>query len=373
MAKKVHVPKLCFHKSSGQYYVWNGKTKEREHFGVDPAVARQLYSQWVASNGGQPALPPPSEMRVSHAVEAYRRFAEVRYTDRREWNRIKLAMDQVEILYGQLVASSFRARAFKDVRERFLHGGKKKARSRNYVNKFGKAIQTAWRWLANEEIVPAECAASVRMVPPLKRGEGGKERPPVLPPADGVVVATLAKCPPLVAAMLQVQLLTGMRPGELREMRWCEVSKSPTQPVPLAGTGRTVAAVKCGRTVVWIYAPAGHKTLGRGKARAVAIGPAAQKILKRFAKNKDYIFRTRLGTQYRGDSYARAVERAAKAAGMPHWSPNQLRHAAATDIAEQFDDHTAASVLGHAAGSSASKVYIEQAMRKAAEAAAKCG
>ena len=73
------------------------------------------------------------------------------------------------------------------------------------------------------------------------------------------------------------------------------------------------------------------------------------------------------------DSYARAVERAAKKAGVPRWAPNQLRHATATAIAEQFDDHTAASVLGHAAGSGATRVYVEQSVKKAAEAAAKCG
>lgn len=378
----VKIPALRFVKSTRQYYVWLSATKSRLYFGTDPTEARQRYAQWLASNGGPPALPPPSSMTVADAVEAYRRYANARYTDRRERNRLTLALDMVVLLYGVQAAASFRAKSIKDVRSRLLTAGKR-PRSRRYVNKLTRSIQTAWRWLASEELVPAESAASVAMVRALGPGEGGRERFPVLPPPDGVVAATLTKCPSTVAAMLRVQLLTGMRPGEVRRMRWEEISRDPSQPVPLPGTGRTVAAIRCGDTVVWMYAPGGHKTLSRGKSRAIAIGPQAQKSLnfnlklsKRIndsEKLSGLVFPTRLGTQYRADSYARAVERAAKAAGVPRWAPNQLRHFAATTIAEQFDDHTAAAMLGHAAGSTATRVYVEQSIVKAAHAAAKCG
>jgi integrase len=193
-------------------------------------------------------------MTVNDALEAYRRFAAGRYTDKREANRIGTALAAVADLYGTQPAASFRAKAMREVRARLLTGGKK-PRSRRYVNKLARSIQTAWRWLACEELVPAEAAASVGLVRALGPGDGGVERGPVLPPPPGLVERTLPKCPPTVAAMVRVQLLTGMRPGEVCRMTGGEVSRDPGEPVTIAGSGRAVAALRCGGTVVWVYAP----------------------------------------------------------------------------------------------------------------------
>ncbi len=370
----MRIPKLCWHKTSKQFYVWDGSAKTRLHFGTDPTAARQRYAEWLAGHGGPPALPVASAMVVDDALEAYRRHADQKYTDPRERQRIALALRAVSDLYGRQPAASFKAKAIRDVRARLLTGGT--SRSRRYVNKLVRAVQTAWRWLATEELVPAESAASVCLVRALSPGEGGRERPPVLPPAPGAVEAALPHLPSVVAAMLRVQLLTGARPGEVRAMRVGEVSTDPAQPVPLAGTGRTVAALRCGGTVVWMYAPGSHKTLRRGKSRVVPIGPLAQAVLVNLLMGKrpeDPVFHTPTLGCYRADSYARAVARACRAAGIPPFSPLQLRHGAGTAMAEAFDDHTAASVLGHAPGSTATAVYLEQSVRKAAEAAAKIG
>jgi integrase len=369
------LPVLRFHSSTRQFYVWDSTTKRRVYLGSDQKAARDRYARWLADRGGPPTIPPPDRATVADVLEAYRRHADRKYTDRRERNRVGLSIAAVAGLCGNQPAGSFRAKALKDVRGQLLVDGKR-PRSRRYVNKLVRSIQTAWRWLASEELVPAEAAVSVGLVRALSAGEGGRERPGVLPPAAGLVEATLPHCPPLVADMLRFQLLTGARPGEVCRMRGGEVSYDPTLPVPLAGTGRTVAAVYCGDAMVWMYAPGGHKTLLRGKARVVPIGPRAQGVVWRYLSGKrgsDVVFVTRRQTAYRADSYAKAVARACRKAGVPPWSPLQLRHAAATDLAERFDDHTAAAVLGHAAGSTATRVYVEQAVRKAAEAAAEMG
>lgn len=373
------IPVLRYHAPTKQWYVWNGAKKKRETFGGNADEARRRYAGYVAAllGGKQPV--ELSSITVADAANLYNHYADTHYAhSSRERSHVKLAMDMVIGLFGNQPAAFFRARALKEVRTALLHGGKKKARSRRYVNRLVSRIQTAWRWLASDELIPAECAHSVCMVKALQPGEGGKERPRVMPPHENHVAAILPHCSPTVAAMLRVQLLTGARPGEIRNMRWEEISRSPSQPVPVADTGRAVAALKCGETTVWMYAPATHKTIKRGKAKVIPIGPRAQAVLFSTEqivphRTTGLVFPAPSGTAYRDDSYARAVERACKAAGVPRWAPNALRHKAASDIAETFDDHTAASVLGHAAGSGATRVYVEQAIRKAAEAAAKVG
>jgi integrase len=63
--------------------------------------------------------------------------------------------------------------------------------------------------------------------------------------------------------MIRLQLLTGIRPGELVIMRG----------VDLDTTGP-----------IWLYTPEKHKTAHHGHARVIAIGPLAQAIVRRHLK-----------------------------------------------------------------------------------------
>lgn len=61
--------------------------------------------------------------------------------------------------------------------------------------------------------------------------------------------------------MIELQLFTAARPGEVVAMRPCDIDVS----------GR-----------VWFYRPAHHKTAHHGHARVVYIGPRAQEVLRPF-------------------------------------------------------------------------------------------
>jgi integrase len=74
----------------------------------------------------------------------------------------------------------------------------------------------------------------------------------IRPVAEHVVEATLPHVRPQVAAMVRLQLLTGMRPGEVVAMRGCDLEM---------------------REKVWLYRPGSdqgphgkHKTAYRGQA-----------------------------------------------------------------------------------------------------------
>jgi integrase len=210
----------------------------------------------------------------------------------------------------------------------------------------------------------------------LQRGRSGaKETDPVEPVSVAMVEATLAHANPVVRAMIQVQLLTGTRPGEIIIM----------QGIDLDMTGP-----------VWIYRPCSHKTAWRGHQRVVAIGPKAQAVIKPFLKlnTEAYLFcpadacddatwreRRKPGERYTVDSYRKAVVRACdRAFPLPEWltrregeswkkwrarltehdraevqswrtdhcwHPHQLRHTRATEIRRLYGLEAAQAILGH--------------------------
>jgi integrase len=64
--------------------------------------------------------------------------------------------------------------------------------------------------------------------------------------------------------------------------------------------------------------------------------------------------------------------RACKAAGVPAWSPLQLRHTAATVIRERFGVEAAQGVLGHSRVET-TQVYAERLLGQAARVAKAIG
>ena len=74
-----------------------------------------------------------------------------------------------------------------------------------------------------------------------------------------------------VWAMIELQRLTGMRPGEVVLMRTSDLDM-----------GRDV----------WVYSPGRHKTEHHGKTREVFIGPRGQEVLRAWlrAEREAYLF-----------------------------------------------------------------------------------
>lgn len=184
--------------------------------------------------------------------------------------------------------------------------------------------------------------------------------------------------PPQIAAMIQLQRLTGMRPGEVVMMRACDIDMTED---------------------VWIYQPRQHKNQWRGHRRIVPLGPKAQEVLKPFLDRSEtaYLFNPREAEAWRKErrpvhtkskrktpifpSELRAREKRKKARRLrkpkrvrwehydtgtyrnaieygfvkakkdgtviPHWSPGQLRHGKATEVRKTHGIEAAQVVLGH--------------------------
>jgi len=153
------IPLLRFVRSTRQWYVWIASDKKRLYFGTDPTVARQRYAAWLAGHGETVTEFRHSFATVSEVIEIYRKHAATRYAhDRAATHLLATALSMVVELYGNQPASTFKAKALRDVRQRLLTAGKR-PRSRKYANALGKAVQKAWRWLGAEELVVKPVAA----------------------------------------------------------------------------------------------------------------------------------------------------------------------------------------------------------------------
>ena len=111
---------------------------------------------------------------------------------------------------------------------------------------------------------------------------------------------------------------------------------------------------------VWEYRPTAHKTEHHGKARIIMIGPRAQAVLAPWLDGDGPIFGRLVA------SYRRAIHRGCDRAGIPRWSPNRLRHTAATMIRRDFGLEAGAVVLGHAKIET-TQVYAERDLGRARE------
>ena len=263
------------------------------------------------------------------------------------------------------------------------------------INARVKRIRRMFRWAVENELVPASVLHGLSAVAPLKRGRTeASESAPVQPVARAVVVDTLAVLRPLLADMVQLQLETGMRPGELLVMRGCDIDM----------TG-----------AIWLYRPAAHKTQHHGHERIVPIGPKGQMIVRRHltTDTQEYLVsprelmeeraatlradlkskvqpsqrdrrekrpKKRPGTVYTVASHGRAIAEAIKRHNkakpknehIPHWHPHQLRHLRALELKREFGLDVARACLGHRSPV-VTEMYATLDVARAAEAMAKLG
>ena len=78
------------------------------------------------------------------------------------------------------------------------------------------------------------------------------------------------------------------------------------------------------------------------------------------------------GEYYKTDAYDHAIMRACDRAGVPNWTPNQLRHNAGTRIRAVYGIEAARIILGHASAVT-SEIYAEIDREQAREIMRKLG
>ena len=328
---------------------WGAKETEEAY---ERAVA-----QWLTNNRSLPVA--SDEITISELV----RDALVFYTDyfrRPDGSRssslgiFKLACDPLVRHYGSTLASDFGPLSLRTLREIWIDRGL----TRKTVNEYCSAIKQMFKWAASHEKVDISIYHALATVDNLKAGRSkAKDSEPVKPVPESHIYAVEPYVSSQVWALVQLQLLTGTRAGELLKLRSCDIDV----------TGK-----------VWSSKLREHKTSYRGKSRTIYFGPKAQDILKGFMASKgiqDYLFSPKdaeaerhakaeshrrpgqkkspvktkrtLRDHYTTDSYRRAITRACEKAGVPAWTPHRLRHNAATFIRKEYGLEVAQIILGH--------------------------
>ena len=355
----------------------------------------QLIAQWHAEN--HRALPlatgprVPVRLLVKHLILRYWRFAEGHYlrdgqpTD--ELAAIRAALRPLRKLYGHTPVAEFGPKSLKLVQQAMIASGW----SRKYCNDALGRIKRMFKWGVSEELIPVEVHQALATVPGLRRGRSAaRDTEPIRPVSETTVELTLPHLPPVVADMVRLQRLTGCRPDEICQLRPCDVDRS--------------------NDAAWEYRPASHKTSHLGKTRCIFVGPKGQNILRPYLlrNNTDYCFSpadserqrnagrraTRRSpltpsqakrrpkkdrkrpplARYTTASYRRAIHRACDKAFPPpddlheaqniawrkahRWSPNQLRHAAATAIRKRYGLEAVHTLLGNTL--EVAEVYAER-------------
>ncbi|MFG0317366.1 MAG: tyrosine-type recombinase/integrase [Planctomycetota bacterium JB042] len=317
----------------------------------------RLVAEWIAAGRPRPFVPAAeadpggvtvaevTALYLTHAAAYYRKAGDTTS----EMHVIRRALSFATRLHGRTPAEEFGAAALKEVRAAMLEpvpaardDSPPRRLSRTTVNAYVHRIRRMFRWAAEQDLVPGSTWHALRSVAGLRAGRSTAPEPPdVRPVPEEHARAVADAVAPPVAAMIRLQLLTGMRPGEVRTMRARELDT----------TGD-----------VWTYRPAHHKTEHHGKARVVFLGPEAQRVVRpRLAAVgiAGYLFGVGDGRRpYSGDAYTRAVRRACEALEIEPWTPNQLRHTAATRLRAEFGLEATRAILGHATAAT-SELYAE--------------
>jgi len=234
--------------------------------------------------------------------------------------------------------------------------------TRGTCNEMGRILRGVVKWGERKGHVPVGTLHRLDAAEFLRRGRSpARESKRVQPVSDETLEATLPHLPPVVADLARFQRLTGCRPDEACRLR-------------LADT--TVEIVRVGgrdlRVRLWRLEQ--HKTAHHGKERAIWIGPKALLVITRNANGDEDapVFRTPAGAAYRRDSYAYAIRRACVREGIERWSPNQLRHARATELNKSVGLDIAGAVLGHERLDT-TQIYAQKQMEASMQAAALTG
>lgn len=381
------LPSYRLHKPKGLAVVrLNGRDIYLGPYGTPESrtAYERVIAEWLANGKQLPANRPietvtHNAFTVNDLILAFMEHAKAYYVKNGqptgEIPNLKEALRPAATLYGTSAVTQFTPSALKAVRQSIVDSGV----CRNVVNNRVNRIRRMFKWGVESELVPSSVLFALQAVSPLKRGRTeARETKPVEPVADELVEPVLKVVSRQIAAMIQLQRITGMRPNEVTAMRQGDIDMSDK---------------------TWIYVPASHKTEHHGRSRRIYLGPRAQEVLKPFLDSvpEAYLFspeaaveelraeqranrRTPMtpshaarrrkskpqrkpGSRYDTSSYAYAIARGCERAFPPpetlteeqreawrlshRWSPNQLRHTAATELRKEFGIEAARVVLGH--------------------------
>lgn len=355
-------PSYRLHKASQNAYMELGG--KRIYLGKHGTPeSREAYyrtlAEWEAN--GRVLSVSQEEITVVEIIAQYLRYADVHYRkpngkQTSEFGNIVRASKLVKKLYGSVEADGFTPRALKVLQNEWVKTGI----ARTTVNRYVGIVRRMFKWAASEGLIDANVYLALQTIEGLRKGRTlAPDHDPVGIVSYEQIEAVNSHVSAEVWALIQLQLATGARSGEIVGLRLCDIDRS---------------------AMPWKARLTEHKTAHEGKMRTLYFGPAAREVLTPFLfgkKSEDCLFspvnaersrrscdaegkrrdgqsetprttQRKIGRHYTTQSYGRAVSRACKEAGIQSWTPHQLRHTAATRFREEYGLELTQKLLGHA-------------------------
>ena len=413
------IPKYRKHRASGQAVVTIASV---DHY-LGPYGTKaskweydRLIGEWLTA--GRPTAPvsKPHEITVSEVIVAFFEHARRYYLKNpKTAENFKPILTLVRQLYGRTQADEFGPKALKAIRERLVADGQ----SRNYVNDNIQRIKRMYRWATAEQLVSPHVMQGLNALAGLRKGyTNARETAPVMPVDDATVEATHPYLPPVVQAMVRLQRLTGARPAEICAIRPRDIERTGEV---WKFTPRDHKTAHHGKNRVIFIGPKAQAILAPYLDRAPEAACFSPSDSERERMAAVHAKRTTslscgnrpgkvvtgrpkriIGDEYDTNTYRRAIHRACEVAvKMPAelrmknpkateaeeserrrkaaewraahlWAPNQLRHAAATDIRQRFGLEAAQVTLGHAKAN-ITEVYAARDQRLGMQVAIELG
>ena len=222
-------PKLRHHKATGQaYVVLNNKYIFFGRYGTSEATQKyhQIIAEWLAA--GRQLSQPFDDITINEIIARFWEHAQGYYvrpdgTPTCEINNFRQALRPLQALYGSTRANEFGPRGLVAVRQVMIQKGW----CRNNINKMMGRIKLMFRWASEKELIAASVFHSLQTVRGLAKGRSeAKETAPVTPVPQEYIDAVEPYVSRQVWALIQLQLLTGTRSGELVTLRPCDIDKS---------------------------------------------------------------------------------------------------------------------------------------------------
>jgi len=364
-------PSYLLHKPTGQARV---RIDGRDHYlgAYGSPESRDRYERFVSEWLFRNSDATRAALTIGDLGLLYLRHVEQHY---RKNGRVTSEVACVRVALRYLMdecratkVAEFGPRLLKRIRQRMIEDGVVRVSLNRHIGRIRRMV----KWGVAEEHVAPQILTGLQAVAGLQRGRtAAVESEPVRPVSEAHIDVVRPFVSRQIEALIDLQRLTGARPGEILGIRGFDLDRSGD---------------------VWEFVPESHKTEHHGRRRVIFIGPQAQAVLTPFLKSdpQAYLFsprearaefearrrkspavltspssspagpslRWRPGAHYNEHAYRTAIHRGCDRAGIPRWNPNQLRHNAATLLRREFGLEAARTILGHASAVT-TEIYAE--------------
>lgn len=211
-------------------------------------------------------------LTVNELALAFWRHAQS-YYDSRMQSHLKAMIRILRRYFGSTPAAGLGPKALMLVRDAMVNGDleadpPRKPWSRQYVNSRVLRLIGMFKWAASLELVSASLHIQLRMVPAIRKGKTkATDRDRMKPVPQELIDGIRPHLNRHVAALMDLQLLTGARSGELLKLRPCDI-------------------VMDKQTGVWTITLDQHKTARHGHRRVLYVGPRGQEVLRPFLADR---------------------------------------------------------------------------------------